>query len=306
MMNINLRQLKAFIAVFQTRKFGTASERLFLTHSAVSVLIRQLESEIGQKLFDRTTRNLRPTAAALDLYPIAERMLRELHSINEHFSSFTKGAQGKLTFAATPVIAVNVASKAVALFQEQCPGAQIVVEDCNPDEFPNRLLSDQVDFGIGTPEQLTSELECETLIKGYLCAVMRANDPLARNEVVRWTDLNDHPVITVKPGYGIRHSVDRAVAESGARLRYAHEVMHLMTALAFAAEGMGVAILPSSLMSQLRYPQLVSRRLVSPAVVRDVHVITRRGVTLSPMATEFLSFLRAGLAEGRIPISPAF
>ncbi|MCC6581521.1 MAG: LysR family transcriptional regulator [Phycisphaeraceae bacterium] len=306
MTNINLRQLKAFIAVFQTKKFASAAERLFLTHSAVSVLIRQLESEIGQKLFDRTTRNLRPTAAALDLYPIAERILRELHSIGEHFSSFTRDARGKLAFAATPVIAVNVVAKAVALFQEQRPGVQIVVEDCTPDQFPGRLMSDQVEFGIGTPEPLTSEFACETLIKGYLCAVMRTNDPLARNDVVSWTDLNDQPVIVVKPGYGIRHVVDRAVAESGARLRYTHEMMHLMTALAFAAEGLGVAILPSSLMSQIRYPQLVSRRLVSPVVVRDVYVITRRGMTLSPLASEFLDFFRTGLSEGRLPFSPAF
>lgn len=305
-MNLNLKQLKAFVAVYQTRKFSSASERLFLTHSAISVLIRQLESEVGQRLFDRTTRTLRPTAAAHELYPIAERVLRELNTISEHFSSFSQGAEGRLNFAVTPVIAVNIAPKAITMFAEQYPGVQVVVEDCTPDQFAERLLSDQVEFGIGTPEQVTSEFECETLIKGYLCAVMRTNEPLARSEYVRWTDLKGHPVIAVKPGYGIRHSIDAAVGESGASVRYVHEVSHLMTALAFAAEGMGIAILPSSLASQARYPQLVARRLISPTVTRDICVMTKRGATLSPAADAFLSLLRAGLGDGRIPYTPAF
>ncbi|MCJ0765758.1 LysR family transcriptional regulator [Variovorax terrae] len=305
-MNINLKQLKAFLAVYQTRKFGSASERLFLTHSAVSVLIRQLESEVGQRLFDRTTRTLRPTAAANDLYPIAERVLRELGSINEHFKSFSSGAQGRLTFAVTPVIAVNLAPKAIRAFSELHPGVQVIVEDCAPAQFAERLLSDQVEFGIGTPEQITSEIECETLIKGYLCAVMRVTDPLARDELVRWVELKGQPVIAVKPGYGIRHSIDAAVSESGANIRFAHEVSYLMTALAFAAEGMGIAILPSSLVSQVKYPQVVARRLVAPTVTRDVCIMTKRGATLSPAADAFLALMRAGLSDGRIPLTPAF
>jgi DNA-binding transcriptional LysR family regulator len=303
--NINLRQLKAFVALYQSRNFAAAAERLFLTHSAVSVLIRQLEAEIGEKLFDRTTRTIRPTAAANDLLPLAERALREVSAIDEHFRGFSSGTLGKVSFAVTPALGVNFAPRAMRLFIEANPNMQVALEDCAPDQFVKRILSEQVEFGIGAPELVTSDIDCVPLIRDHLGLVLRANDPLARNERVLWTDLKDQPVIALKPGYGIRHLIDAALIEAGVSLRFAYEVSFLATALALAAEGLGVAVLPVSLTSDSRYPQLVARRLASPTVTRDICIVTKHNATLSPAAQVFLAFLKSALSDGRIVFAPA-
>src|SRR3954454_19077415 len=77
----SIRQLRAFRAVYHLRKVSAAAEQLALTQSAISVLIRQLEDGLGTRLFDRTTRALRPTAAAVEALPTVERVLRDLDSL---------------------------------------------------------------------------------------------------------------------------------------------------------------------------------------------------------------------------------
>ncbi|HCB75296.1 MAG TPA: hypothetical protein DEP91_03860 [Sphingomonas bacterium] len=73
-----LKQLRAFVAVYQLRKLSAAATQLFLTQSAISVLIRQMEDGLGTRLFDRTTRSLQPTPAAHEAVQVAERILRDL------------------------------------------------------------------------------------------------------------------------------------------------------------------------------------------------------------------------------------
>ena len=80
-----LRQLRAFLAVYQMRQLSAAAQKLFVTQSAVSMLIRQLEEGLGTRLFDRTTRSLKPTAAAEEMLSTVERVLRDVDSLSADF-----------------------------------------------------------------------------------------------------------------------------------------------------------------------------------------------------------------------------
>ncbi|MBN9425889.1 MAG: LysR family transcriptional regulator [Burkholderiales bacterium] len=291
-MNINLKQLRAFVAVYRTRHFGTASETLFLTHSAVSVLIRQLETTLGQKLFDRTTRIMRPTAAADDLLPIAERVLRDLGSIDEHFRHFASGTHGKVCLAVTATVAAGFAPKVVGAFVRANPGVQVQIEDCAPDQFLPRVLSERVEFGLGVPELVTSDIDTEVLIKDYLCAVLPVDHPLARAGRLRWAELREHPVIAVKPGYGIRPLIDQVQGKTGVKLRFAYEVAFLSTVFGLASEGLGIAIMPQSLANPTNDPRLTVRKLIAPVVMRNICIVIKRDATLSPVAQNFLKYVR--------------
>jgi DNA-binding transcriptional LysR family regulator len=76
--SITLRQLRAFVALAQAHSFTAAAAQLHITQSALSALVRELESEVGSRLFDRTTRHVDINAAGRELLPVAERVLRDL------------------------------------------------------------------------------------------------------------------------------------------------------------------------------------------------------------------------------------
>jgi DNA-binding transcriptional LysR family regulator len=294
-----IRQLRAFVAVHQLRKLSAAAEKLFVTQSAVSMLIRQLEDGLGTRLFDRTTRSLQATAAANEMLPAAERILRDVDSLSADFRELAQLQRGRICLAITPTLASFLLPEAIRRFGEAHPGVRVVVDDCAPDQFVARILGEHVDFGIGTPERPGAEVETQTLMRDHLSLVCARGHALAASKKpVRWADLAGHPVITVRPGYGIRPLIDATAAQAGVALEVVNEVSFLSTALWMTASGMGSSIMPSAFARAAGDAALVVRSLTAPRVSRDVFVVTKRGRSLSAASRSFIETLRRALKKG--------
>jgi len=294
-----LRQLRAFVAVHQLRKLSAAADRLFVTQSAVSMLIRQLEDGLGVRLFDRTTRSLQPTAAAAEVLPVAERVLRDIDALGAGFRDLTALRRGRVRLAITPTLAGILMPEAVRRFASDHPGVQVVVDDCAPDQFIARVVGEHVDFGIGTPERPGAEVQTETLLRDHLSLVCLRGHALASStRAVRWAELAGHPVIAMRPGYGIRPMIDAAAAGAGVALEVTNEVSFLSTALWMTASGLGPSLMPSAYARAAGDPSLVVRPLTAPRVSRDISVVTRRGSSLAPACQAFVAALRASLRAG--------
>lgn len=290
-----IRQLRAFLAVHQLRKLSAAAQRLFVTQSAVSMLIRQLEDGLGTRLFDRTTRSLKPTAAANEMLSTAERILRDVDSLSIGFRELATLERGRVSVAITPTLATFLLPDAIRSFTEEHPKVRVMVNDCAPDQFISRILGEHVDFGIGTPERPGAEVEVQRLMRDHLALVCRNDHPLAKARVVRWTDLAGYPVITVRPGYGVRPLIDGTAADAGVALDVVNEVSFLSTAIWMTASGMGASIMPGAFARAANDPSLLIKVLSAPRVSRDISVVTKRGHSLSVAARAFIDALKRSL-----------
>ncbi len=288
-----IRQLQAFAAVYRLRKLSAAAVQLFVTQSAVSVLIRQLEDGLGVRLFERTTRSLQPTQAAHEAQVIAERILRDLDGLTSGFRDVRELRRGQISLVMTPTLAGMLLPLVVETFARAHPQIRLMVSDCAPDQFLQRIVGEHVDFGIGTPEHAGDEVQQQTLVRDHLALVCLPSHPLARRRKVRWSDLRDQEVITGRPGYGVRQLVDLSAAGAGVELRVAGEVSFQSTALWMVRSGLGAAIMPSAYARQSPEGGLVTQVLHEPKVPRDIYIVTKRGRNLSPACEAFLAALRA-------------
>lgn len=291
-----IRQLRAFVQVHRLRKLSAAAEQLFVTQSAVSMLIRQLEEGLDARLFDRTTRSLQPTAAASEMLPVAERILRDVDALATGFRELAQLERGRVSIAVTPTLASFLLPEAIRAFARSHPQVRVLVDDCAPDQFVSRVIGEHVDFGIGTPERPGAEVDTQTLLRDHLALVCPRTHPLAGQRSVRWRALVGEPLTTVRPGYGIRPQIEAAAARAGVALDVVHEVSFLSTALWMTASGMGAAIMPSAFARAAGDASLAILPLVAPRVSRDVSVVTRRGRSLSAASLSFIRTLRATLA----------
>lgn len=290
-----IRQLRAFVQVHRLRKLSAAAEQLFVTQSAVSMLIRQLEEGLDARLFDRTTRSLQPTAAASEMLPVAERILRDVDALATGFRELAQLERGRVSIAITPTLASFLLPEAIRAFARSHPQVRVLVDDCAPDQFVSRVIGEHVDFGIGTPERPGAEVEVQRLMRDHLALVCREDHPLAKARVVRWSDLAGHPLITVRPGYGVRPLIDGTAAEAGVALDVVNEVSFLSTAIWMTAAGMGASIMPSAFARAEADPSLVIKVLSSPRVARDISIVTKRGHSLSAAARAFVEALKRSL-----------
>lgn len=302
-MNISLRQLEAFLAVSQLSGFTRAAERLHLTQSAVSLLVRELESQLQARLFDRTTRAVRLTEAGRELYPFAEKALAELQAGIDNTKDILAKKRGRVVLGAPPLIASHLLPPVVARFRDGFPGVSVVLRDLLADEILVRVGSGELDFGVGTFHRLDDDLEAQTLAKDSLILVAPGGHALARKKKLRWKDLDGSALIALDRHSSLRHLVDRTLESAGCDVRPAYEVSFITTALGMVEAGLGVAVLPSYVLLSTRHFRIETAPIEEPVVEREISLVTRSGRSLPPAAESFAEFARRHVRESP-PFTP--
>jgi DNA-binding transcriptional LysR family regulator len=296
-MNPSIRQLEAFVHVYHLGSVTRAADRMHITQSAVSVLIRQLESNFRTKLFDRTTRALYPTEAAKEVLATAERVLRDLDNLNKNVRGLSDKTRGRVSLAVSAGVASAVLPSILKTFVARHPGVELAIHDIGPDQLTGKILSEEAEFGIGTDDARSPELVLETLVSDRLSVICIKDRDTAARKQMGWNEIGDLPTITVRKGLGIRTLIDDTLATRKKIFKPTFEVSLLTTALSMTAQGLGVSILPAFLVPHMRYQNLIAIPLVNPVVRRDLSVITRAGRSLSPAAESFIAIARQILAH---------
>jgi len=292
-MNINLRQLQAFVSVYRLGSLTRAAEQLFIAQPAASIAIRQLEESIGVRLFDRTTRALRPTAAAHEAITRAERILRELGELERGFDDLARRKHGRLVLGASPAVASSLVPAALVEFRARFPAIAVELHDLAPEDLIGAVASETVELSIGTPPGPSAEVELRPLINDRMCVICTVDSPLARRRKFAWSEIAAHPTVTVKKGSGIRALIDDTMTRIGLRFEPAYEVSYLTTALSLTQHGLGISVLPSYFTRYFHDGRLAAIRLVDPVVTRSMSIATRKGASLSPAAESFVALLEA-------------
>ena len=200
--------------------------------------------------------------------------------------------RGRVRIAATATVAQTLLPPAMRRFLDAHPGVRIEIEDVAPTAFVEAVLAERVDFGIGTLEAPVPGLREDVVLRDGLAAVGLPGPQFPADRPITWKQLSALPLVTVKPGYGVRRRIDAAAEAAGVTLRIAHEVSLLTTALALAASGLGVAVVPASLPAFGADRRLVVRKLTRPAVERNTAVVYRSERALAPAAQAFVEVLR--------------
>jgi DNA-binding transcriptional LysR family regulator len=300
-MNLTLRQLRAFVAVARLGRFNLAAERLHVTQSALSMLIRELERSLGLRLFDRHTRMVRLTDAGGEFLPVAEKTLADLETAVSASRDLATLKRGRVSVATSTVLAGTLLPWAIREFTARFPGIRCVLKDCVEQEIPQRVKSGDVDLGVGTALDPDPELAEMPLLEDAITLLCAARHPLGAKRTVAWRELGEHPLIVLGAGSPLRALVDRALADAGVRVEPAYEASFSSTVISMVAAGLGVAPLPLNARQVSPKVRVVARPLVRPVVRRQIVVFRRREVQLVPAAASFVEFAREFVRTGGYP-----
>ncbi|VTU13177.1 Ben and cat operon transcriptional regulator [Variovorax sp. SRS16] len=293
---ITLRQLRAFSQVYKLRNLTHAAESLHMTQSAMSALIQQLEESLGVKLFERTPRMLRPTEAADEAYLQANEILARATTLQRDMTERTKAAQATLAFSCIPALTSGIVPTVIAEFERTVPQARVVVYDEIDASLIERVLSRKAEFSISTFEHDPELIEHSPLVESFISVVCHHESELAGKEQVSWRDLLDQRIINLFRGDPVQHLISEVFPIEGRPFESAFEIGYIQTALAMAAQRLGVVILPDYfVVENPHFGSLVARKLHDPEVKQTLYIHTRKGHVLSDVAQTFLGLLRRHL-----------
>ena len=289
---MDLSHLETFLAVVETGSFSRAAVKLFRTQPAVSLAIKRLEDEVGETLFDRSTKGGTLTEAGRSLASYARRILhlREeaMASIRELQGLF----RGRLSLGANESISQFLLPPLLLEFNRQHPQIKVEVFRAVSERIPTEVLERNLDFGFLSFEPTDPRLTSRVIRKDAMTMVVGPEHPLAKVGSVQVKDLGNLHFLAHNARTPSRARVIQAFAEAGTPLNICMELDSLHTILAFVHQGLGAAILP-----HLAVEGAIARGKVVPVAIEDLklertlRIVHRKEQGLSSAAKAFLGLL---------------
>ncbi|MGN5235560.1 MULTISPECIES: LysR substrate-binding domain-containing protein [unclassified Rhodococcus (in: high G+C Gram-positive bacteria)] len=281
---MELRQLEYFVAVAEERNFTRAAERVHISQSGVSAQIRQLERELGARLFERSSRTAGLTTAGKAALEHARAALDSARAMRIAVDEVGAVIRGELTVGMVTACTVTPLFDALSLFHHAHPGVEIALLEDASDRLVERVRSREMDVAlVGTAYGPPDGVESILLIRDRLVAVAPDEHPLARRPRVGLAEVTSHPLVCLPTGTGIRSVLDIACRTRGIEPAMAMQASAPDAVIDLAVRGLGVAILSESMVSQ--------RAGLSITVIDDIDVSATLSLIWSAPASPALGAL---------------
>ena len=291
-MNVSLRHLRAFAAIARVGSFSAAAKQLHVSQSALSVLIKDLEDDLGVRLLDRTTRNVRVSEVGLAFLPQVQRILEDLEHAIHSIADLRDLKRGVARIAAPQLMSVTLVPSVLAAHRARFPGVETRIVECLMEEVEAKVASGEADLGVGPERAVGPDVETVLLMKLPVMLVCPKRHPLATARRVTWSDVVEQPFISQHGAYRALIDLDLHNWSKELKLKPTHEVTYLTTALALVSSGLGVTASPRHVGKLAASFGLAMRPIVNHKMVRRFCVFLPRGRDLSPAATSLLTCLK--------------
>jgi len=295
-MDFTSRQLRAFHLVAHHRSFARAAEALLITPSGVSVLIRELERQLGFRLFDRTTRQVAMTNHGSELLAITQPGLRALDAAMSRIEQAAKGKTRWISVGTTPWIAANLLPPVINAFRRQRPDLRIRLFDGSLKSIERRVEAGKLDLGLGLFNKMP-DVRRVPFFRFSLMVIRADKNPEIGRVSTPWPALNGETLISLTKNYPHQQLIDKQLAKAGVTWKRGQTVNLLDTQIGLVEAEAGIAIIPSFGIPDCRRRELTMSELVEPVVSLEFYQITSRGRELPAEAAAFSQFLKMSIAR---------
>lgn len=269
---MNLQQLETLVAIYENNSFSAAADKVSLSHSAISLQIRTLEEEFGQKLFDRSTRpaTLTPTGKATAL--AAQKALKMVNTVK----LIGKGLQHRdqISFGVVPTETQHMLPVVLRELQKRQPGIRIKVKSGLSGTLALQVLNLDLDFAILTaPISALPELQVQELVIEPLYVIAPKHLPPASDKTL----LTTQPFIAFEAMTWMGHQVSARLQSRGIQVNEIMEVDSLAAIEKMVREGFGVSIVPQRFLAPPLERHLSVVPFCTPQESRRLVLVHRAG-----------------------------
>ena len=294
---MELNELKVLQAVAAERSFSRAATRLHRTQPAVSQAIRRLEDELGERLFDRSSKGGRLTEAGTILLDYAERLTRLKDEAEGAVRELQELRRGRVVIGVNEA-AVHVLLPIVVQFRETYPHAQVEMRRVQSRQIPSEVLNRSLDFGLVTFPPGERGLLSVPLGVDELVMLTHPTHPLARRRQVTMEEFGRQTVIAHNDPSPRRERVLRLFEQKHAPINIQMSLPSLDGIKRAVEMNLGVALLPRRCaLSEIARKQLAAVRVPQLRVPRSLRLLYRQTGESSHAANAFLKAAQAHAAK---------
>jgi DNA-binding transcriptional LysR family regulator len=302
-MNLELRQLRYFVAVAEEKHFGRAAVRLHMTQPPLSQTIQALEQMLGTALFARTKRSVALTPAGVALLPEAQRILQQAAALPDLAQRAASGGSGLLSLSFISTADYSILPPLLQRFRAHYPQVRIDLREATTDVQLDDLILGKIDAGLllpPLPDKSRQLLDYLPVLSEPLLAAVPSGSPAlggkgdksGKNGALSLRALADLPLIVfprrISPAF--HDTILACFRDAGVTPHIGQEAIQMQTIVGLVSAGMGMALVPQSV-SNLKRPGVEYRPLRDAAPLIETGLAWRRD-NVSPVLHALLALLR--------------
>lgn len=295
---MELRQLRYFTVLASELSFTRAAARLHMSQPPLSYQIANLETELGARLFERTSRSVVLTEAGKALLPHAQAVLQRLEQARGDVRRTAQGLEGSVRVGLSGAHFLGPFPQFIHEYRQQRPGVDVVLHEMTPADHVQALREGALDLSISRGE--APGLAATLLWRDELVAAMPLAHRLARRRRLRLAELRAEDFVFLRlDSSAFAQRVFEGCVAAGFVPRIVQQVVELPAVLNLVAAGLGVALVPDSL-ARLRRDAVatcgIGSELSAQGVSGDVYLLQSPGEP-APAVREFVAALREWAAQ---------
>jgi len=294
--DVGVKQLNAVVSLARFGSFIAAASYLGISQPGLSRIIQQTEKKLGTRLFVRGSRSVSLTAAGHEFLPFAERFMEEFAQQTDKLRASHGVLEAHLSIASLMSVSHVVLPTVLVEFRRTYPHVFVEFREGVGSTVNEEVRAGLVDFGIGHLGEQLPGITAESVMEEAFFAVLPADHPLARHDMVALLDLEGVPLVSMPTESGLRRAIDAAMAKLGVTPTHSVATNQFSSLFGFVANGLGMTIVPASVLPPADDGRLVVRPL-SPAITRRIGVLHRTDRPLSAASEAFLRMLRPLLID---------
>jgi DNA-binding transcriptional LysR family regulator len=296
---MEIRQLKAFVAIADARTFTAAAHRIHYTQAALSMQIKQLEKEVGVPLFTRMPRRVVLTEAGEHLLERAHHILREHDAALAELAELAGAKHGRLRVgSASGMVIADSLPQILKRLRKSHPNADVSVSSGTSEGLVRKILAGEIDTAFVSLPVQARNVETELLSRDQLVAIASPRHAMAGQRVVSAFALAGEKLILGERGGNTRRLIDEFFAEAGLKPTVAMELSRQAAIKNMVAADMGVGIVPFSVArDDVERGRLVRWWIEGARINWEMGVARLSGGYLSPVTQTFLDLCRAHFAS---------
>ena len=290
---MHVETLRLYCDVARLRSFSRGAEQNFVSQSAASQGVQQLETELGVTLIDRTKRPFVVTPEGEAFYTACRAILESWEKAKGEVAAVKARVDGTVRVAAIYSVGLHDMSHHLQRFMSLYPNARVQLECLHPHKVVEAVLRDEADVGIMSYPPADRALTVVPLRAEPMAFVCHPNHRLARRRLVTPAELNGEPFVAFDRELTIRKAIDRALRQRGVKVNIVMEFDNIETIKQAIIIAAGVSILPRhTVQKEAGIRTMTAVTLGVPDLARPVGIIYRRHKPLTPTASRFVEMLK--------------
>jgi DNA-binding transcriptional LysR family regulator len=293
MQQMEVRDLQVFISVAKHLNYTRAGEEVHLSQPSVSVRIRQLETELGVKLFEQLGKKVALTEAGQLLLPYAHRVITAVDDARHAIEDLQGLQRGSLRIGASTTPGMYIIPKTIARFKERHPQIDVHLGIRDTREIEAGVVRNEFDFGFVGGHLAGDEIDVLPWLTDELVLIVSPGHRLAGKKTVKWDEVAKEHFVGRELGSATRAAVANHLGNSGSRLQTIMEMENPESLKKAVQSGLGIAFISKfAIESEIKAKTLVTLRIPKLTINRELKIVYRKDKHLSRAARTFIDMAK--------------